>query len=58
MSDTEINIVHFTHLIELAVVGSGEGGCMVFVVNFTMKASPLPPPLPVSAIEMNMAQLT
>ena len=30
---------------------------MVPGVDFTMKASPLPPPPPVSDIEMNMAQL-
>ena len=31
---------------------------MVFGVDFTMKASLLPPSPPVSDIEMNMAQLT
>ena len=31
---------------------------MVCAVDFTMKASPLTPPSPVSDIEMNIAQLT
>ena len=55
MTDTEIYIVHFTQLIELAVARGGGSTCMVCGVDFTMEASPLPPPLPVSDIEMNKA---
>ena len=57
MTDTETYIVHFTQLIELAVAREGGGGstCMVCGVDFIMEASPLPPSLPVSDIEMNEA---
>ena len=52
MTDTETYIVNFTQLIELAVARGGST-CMVCGVDFTMEDSPLPPPLPVSDIEMN-----
>ena len=55
ITDTETYIVHFTQLIELAVKGGGSSSCMVCGVDFTMEASPLPPPLPVGDIEMNKA---
>ena len=56
MTDTETYIVHFTQLIELVVArGRGSSTCMVCCVDFTMKASPLPPPLPVCDTEMNKA---
>ena len=57
MTDTETYIVHFTQLIELAVARGGGSTCMFCGVDFTMEASPLPPPLPVSDIEMNKANL-
>ena len=55
MTDTETYIVHFTQLIELAVARGGGSTCMVCGVDFIMEASPLPPSLPVSDIEMNKA---
>ena len=56
MTDTETYIVHFTQLIELAVARGGGGStCMVCGVDFIMEASPLPPSLPVTDIEMNKA---
>ena len=55
MTDTETYIVHFTQLIELAVAREGDSTCMVCGVDFTMEATPLPPPLPVGDIEMNKA---
>ena len=56
MTDTETYIVHFTQLIELAVARGGGSTCMVCGVDFIMEASPLPPSLPVSDIEMNKFQ--
>ena len=61
ITDTETYIVDSTRAIELAVVRRGGGGsstCMICAVDFTMKASPLPPPPQLSDIEMNKAQLT
>ena len=58
MTDTETYIVHFTQAIELAVVRRGSSTWIVCAVDFTMMASPLPPPHPVSDIEINKAQLT
>ena len=55
MSDTETYIVHFTQPIELAVARGASSTCMVCGVDFTMEGGPLPPPLPVSDIEMNKA---
>ena len=55
MTDTETYIVHFTQLIELAVARGESSTCMVCGVDFTVEASPFPPPFPVGEIEMNKA---
>ena len=49
IADTENNIVHFTQPIELAVARRGSI-TSICGVDFTVKDSPLPAPLPVSAI--------